>query len=536
MKILDRIGKFIKDRLTSKPEAIYRGSAERHTGYGSGAKQPGGLSRAPGIVIHDHYSLRQNVRDMFYDSIEARSLARSIVDTTVDTGLKLKPTPMADILGITDERAEEWAKLTAERFHMWAMSKKSHRPEVNNFYQNQSFYELQKQRDNDIFVRLYYSKARDLFNPLQIDFIDPNQIRGTDYTTTYVQGITDDGIIRDDAKRETAYKIWQFDKQGGYTEKIIPRVGEKSGRLMMIHGFNPEYAGQTRGYPKMTHLIQEFADLTDFKASVIQKAINQASAWAAIENEQMDASQPLAGRVAGPVKEYGSFPTPGTDAKNVDAASLEPVVNWEVMPEATIRQPGSMLIGNLKKGDKIKYLMDTSPSHNYDVFVSAFFSSISASMGWSMELVLKKFNNNYSASRATLLLCWRTAQIERDELAADFLNPIYEMWLSEEIAAGHISAPGWNDPLLRAAWLSCDWAGAPLPAIDPLKSMQAGKLAVELGAETLDDVARNYNSSSGKANRAKNKRQYEELGAPPWGGWGQTEASDDDENEKEEDK
>jgi capsid protein len=187
------------------------------------------------------------------------------------------------------------------------------------------------------------------------------------------------------------------------------------------------------------------------------------------------------------------------------------------MPEATITQPGSVLIGNLRRGDKIKYLQDTSPSQNFDTFIGSFFSSIAASTGWSIETVLKKFNNNYSASRATLILCWRVANIQRLEMNSDFDNPIYEMWLSEEIAAGRISAPGFSDPLLKAAWLNCEWAGIPMPSIDPLKNMQAAKLAVELAAETLDDVAREHNGSSGKANRAKLARQFEELPEPSWG-------------------
>jgi len=123
----------------------------------------------------------------------------------------------------------------------------------------------------------------------------------------------------------------------------------------------------------------------------------------------------------------------------------------------------------------------------------------------------------------------------RDEMVADFLNPVYEMWLSEEIAAGRIGAPGWSDPRLRTAWLSCQWAGSPMPNIDPLKTANADRAYVEMGAQTLDDVARNYNGSSGKANRSKNKRQYEELTPPPWDGWTGIPESETKDNDNEED-
>jgi len=55
-----------------------------------------------------------------------------------------------------------------------------------------------------------------------------------------------------------------------------------------------------------------------------------------------------------------------------------------------------------------------------------------------------------------------------------------------------------------------------MPNIDPLKEAKAKKEFVELAAETLDDVAMGHNSSSGKSNRAKLKRQVPELTAVPW--------------------
>lgn len=483
--------------------------------YGNGSKYESGMSSSRLVVLHNHQALRQSARDMMYDSPECRALVISAVDNIVDTGMRLKPTPIPEILGITPEAAEEWSENVALRFHMWANSKKSDRSRTNTYYQNQRLYQLFKQRDGDVFVRLYYNREKDLFNPLQIEFIDPNQIRGAEFTSTYMQTGIDDGIVRDASGRETGYKIWNFDSQSGkYSETTIPAIGEKSGRIFMLHGYNPEYAGQGRGYSPLSHILQEFEKITDFRVSTIQKAINQASFIGAIENEEKDPSNPLAGRVAGPIRQYGSYPEPDKDAQNVTPDSTQPVINWDAMPEATITQPGSVLIGNLRRGDKIKYLQDTSPSQNFDTFIGSFFSSIAASTGWSIETVLKKFNNNYSASRATLILCWRVANIQRLEQNSDFDNPIYEMWLSEEIAAGRISAPGFSDPLLRAAWLNCEWAGVPMPNIDPKKSYAADLGYASIGAQTLDDISRNFNGSSGKANRAKLKRQWEELPVP----------------------
>ena len=503
----------------SKPEPETKIVMMAGNGYSSGstggAKFPGGISSvsAPALTL-DHGQLRQSARHSMFDSSVPKSIVDRFADTVVETGLRLKPIPESKMLGITPEAAEEWAEDVAQSFHLWAKSKKSHRSRINNFYQNQHLYEKFQQRDNDIFTRFYYSREKDLLNPLQLDFVDPNQIRGYSYTSSYAQTAFSDGITRDSGGREIGYKIWYLDDKFKYTEKNVPAIGAKSKRTLMIHGFNPEYAGQGRGYSRLSHALQEFQDLTSFKLSTIQKAINQASFIGSIENDQQDASNPLEGMVAGPSKEYGSFPTPAATAENVTTESLEPI-NWQPQPEATIRTPGSTLVANLRKGDSLKYLKDTSPSENYNTFVDSFCSYLSASMGMPLEVLLIKFNSNYSASRAALIMFWRQAQIWRDEMAADFLNPVYESWLSEEIAAGKITAPGWSDFRLRAAWLSCEWAGSPMPNIDPNATADADLKYASMGAQTLDDIARNFNGSSGKANRIKNARQFVELPEPP---------------------
>jgi capsid protein len=265
----------------------------------------------------------------------------------------------------------------------------------------------------------------------------------------------------------------------------------------------------------MAHLIQELSDLTDLKFSELQKAINQASFMAAIENEMQAPSNPLEGRKVGPPISYAEQQASYADQSD-DTLTGTPSINWDLQPEATIRQPGSTLVANLKRGDKWINLQSTAPSAQFEKFYNFVCEYIAASLGWSNEVVLKKFQNNYSASRGTLLLIWRTAQIERNEMVADFLDPVLEMVLSEYIAAGKISAPGWSDPILRAAWMSGTWQGQPIPNIDPLKAAEADRAYVELGAQTLDDVAREYNGSSGKANRAANQRQFAELPASPF--------------------
>ena len=198
-----------------------------------------------------------------------------------------------------------------------------------------------------------------------------------------------------------------------------------------------------------------------------------------------------------------------TKYENKDCAAYNDI------PEAVLSRPG-VSVFSLRSGEDLKPFPETAPSEQYDRFVDAFTAYLSASMSMPIEVLLMRFGENYSASRAALILFWRVGQIWQAELAADFLNPIYESWLGLEIAMGRVQCPGWNDPIMRSAWLCNNWIGAPMPDIDPLRHAKAAKEQISVGSTDLDRLARNTNGSDGSSNRAKLARQLTELPPMPW--------------------
>jgi hypothetical protein len=107
-----------------------------------------------------------------------------------------------------------------------------------------------------------------------------------------------------------------------------------------------------------------------------------------------------------------------------------------------------------------------------------------------------------------LLLFWRVANGWACEMDSDLLSPVVEMWMTGEIAAGRVVAPGWSDPRLRAAWLCKNWIGAPPPDIDPLKTANANRINLEMSATNLDRVSRMLDGSSADANIEKNRKFF----------------------------
>ena len=522
MAIVNSITNFIKDTFAIGDVSASIVGVLPGRGYGSGtsagAKWPGGLSASGSSPFINHFEMRQNARSACHDSVHARAQVTRMTDTVVDVGLKVEPDPNTEILGITSDEAQKWSESVGARFDLWAKSKKITRDETLNFYQLQRLVEFTQQRDNDYFVRFFYDiKRRDLINPLQLQMIDANQINGFAFTDTAGFQYNDyvDGIKRDSAGKEISYSVYVKQPDKSYKAVELPAYGPRSRKQLMIHGFAPEYPGQGRGYSNIGHAIQEFENLTDFTSAQIKKAIMQSSINMFVEpGPNAPATNPfdsITQDVAGP----GNTLTVEGDASSTDEEGN--FLDYVPIPEATLSTPGEVGVFNLNRGEKLKPFESTAPSERFESFVNAFLSYLSASNSMPIEVLLMKFSQNYSASRATLILFWRIAEQWRAELAIDFLNPVYEAWLSGEIAKGRISAPGWSDPFLRQAWLCNNWYGAPMPNIDPLRTVEADQKYAEMGATDLDRIAREHNGSSGKLNRAKITKQFKEVPVAPWG-------------------
>lgn len=485
----------------------------RGVGYTfDGAKWAYGLSSSGRAPIIDHAMMRANARSAVHDSMPARAIVERYEQMVVDTGVTVKCAPIAELLGITPEAAEAWATDVEQRFHLWASSQLVSAAEDMTLYQAQRYTMRARKRDGEYFIRLYYDSRRDLLNPLRLGFLDPNQIQSDALTDTGWPRTYADGITRDDRGREIEYTVLVADAKGKVETVKIPALSARSGLPLMLHGYAPEYAGQSRGFSALGHAIHEFELMTDFTAAQIKKAIIQSSLTMYIK--------PPAGQPAlSPFRDIGSGPVSQFQAPQAptssDSLGAMNTVSYSEVNDANLR-PGSVGVFNLQGGEDLLPFNSTAPSESFASFVQAFMGYLAMSMNIPVEVLTLRFGSSFSAMRGVLILFWRTACIERDEEASDFYNPVFRAWLSGEIGAGRISAPGWSDPRLRAAWCNCTWNGPPMINIDPSKTATADQMYVEMGAQTLDDVAKNLNGSSGTANRAKNARQLPELTKVPW--------------------
>ena len=486
----------------------------------SGAKYPGGMSKPFGGHLWNHWQTRQQARDIVEDSIHAYGMVHRKADTIVDQGLRVHSTPDSATLGLSPEEADAIAQKMDSIFDAWCRSKDQHRAGLLNFYEATHLLGIEDTRDNNEFIRYFYSQRADLLNPLQYEIIDANQIRGDAFTSTIsISQRTIDGIERDAAGNETLYHVWVQDAGSPPPpprDVPIPKYGEKSGRLMMTHGFRAEYAGQQRGYSLLGVSAQEWQELENYILSIIIKARNQSQLVLAVENTQQPSSNPMENFAlppqAGPV---------GLDSTLMSGSSvnttLEPsgLVGFTPIAEAAFDNPGATALTQLAQGDQIKMLGNTVPGPEFDRFVDAYLEGILPAYGMSLELYKIKFEASYSAARAGLAVIWRKVEMDRAFLDRNFIAPTREMVISCEIAAGRLSLPGFNNPRMRAAWLRHRVIGTPPIQVDPTKELAADEGYLALHATTPDDIAYHHNGSSFRDNLARNKIAFKDWVPSP---------------------
>lgn len=85
---------------------------------------------------------------------------------------------------------------------------------------------------------------------------------------------------------------------------------------------------------------------------------------------------------------------------------------------------------------------------------------------------------------------WKAFKMRRQWLTDDFCRPVYEIFMTEAVARGRISAPGFfADPIRRKAYLGSEWIGPSQGQLDPVKEVTASQMMIAEGLTTRETEA-----------------------------------------------
>ncbi|RDY30329.1 phage portal protein [Lachnotalea glycerini] len=432
-------------------------------------------SKSPQEDIDKNVSiLRQRSRSLFTSAPIAVSAIKTSRTNIVGTGLRLRATVDADMLGMSHEKATEWNKKTQREFKLWADSKFCDSTLQNNFYELQQLVELSYLMNGDVGAIVQYDTKKKPCIPygLKIHLVEADKI-----CTPHSYGYVDlnakasngnriyNGVEIDDKGAVQAYYICNA-YPNSMTEankewKRVRAFNQVTGLPNVLMVYESERPEQYRGVPFLAPVIESIKQLTRYSEAEIMAAVINGFFTVFITTEK-NPSEMLFGGVG----------------EESQGDNLSDVGDYGLGPG---------MINILEPGEDIKMADPSRPTGNFDSFTSAYAKYIGAALELPCELLLKSFTNSYSASKAALEEAWKAFKMKRSWLANDFCQPIYEIFLHEAIGIGRIKAPGFFlDPLVKKAYCKAEWNGPAKGMLDPLKEVNAAEKRIKIGISTRE--------------------------------------------------
>jgi len=523
----------IPNQETEQPKRrkARRGSSPRMSYGNHGASQT--LNSMIGWVVNggaaeddiDEYgsTLRQRSRDLFDGGGLARSGPTTLTTSVVGWGIQPKPKIDGDFLGMSEELREETERNILREFKLWAENTFCDAERRKNFYELQQLAFLSMLVSGDVFA-LFGMKPNNR-TPYQttIRLLEADRISTPDSSgDSEIKNLDGGGRIIDGVEidREGAVVKYHVASHhplaGSITEQItwqpIDAYGRDTGAPNILHIMVAERPEQRRGVPFVAAEIELLKQFDRYLKSELTANLVASMFSVFLESTEDDGISGL------------------EDVVNADDKVTDDEYHYELGPGVVL---------DLPFGKKVHEVNPTRNNSTFDKYVGAMETVIGSSMEIPKEVLVKKYESNYTAARAALLDFWRTVRVYRTRFNAAFNQPIYEAFLSEAVATGRIEAPGFfDDPAIRQAWCGCSWMGASMGHVDPLKEVNAAAMRIANNITTQEQEASEYNGNDWAANVRQRRRELEALQefAALMQSGGETPPPPDDEDEDEDEE
>lgn len=415
-------------------------------------------------LAYDLPDLRTRSRDLARNVPIATGAINTVVTSVVGDGLVLQSQIDQEALGLTPDQAEAWQRQAEREFAIWAR-----RPDFTsrlNFDELQSLVLRAMLESGDILaVRRRRFDAGDTYG-LKLQLVEADRLSNPNFmqnTPTMV-----DGVEMDTDGVPIAYHIATRhpDDTGRGVQREWRRFEAGSsvtGQPLILHLYAQMRPDQARGIPYLSPVVEAIKQLGDYAEAEVRAAVISAMFTVFVKPASLEDDGDA------------SFIGENGTGSNVDAAS-------EI-------QLGNGAIVDLGPGEDVTFADPKRPNTAFDGFVTAMSRHIGVALELPYELLLKSFTASYSASRAALEMAWQMFRTRRSWLAWKFCQPVYEWVITEAVASGRLSAPGFfDDPIIREAWLGSDWIGPSRIQLDPQKEAAADLLDLNMQVTTRQQI------------------------------------------------
>ena len=460
------------------------------------------------LVNHylDYEGLRSRCWESYLTSEITQTIVRRFSMWVIGSGLRLQSEPIKNLLeenGITIP--DTFTKSIENRFRIFSNSKLVDFSEKKNLHQLANTVFINKLVGGDMLVVLRVEN-----NKINIQLIDGGNVVNP-YLTEHITQASDrgnsikNGIEIDSRGRNVAFYV----KTGAFELERIPARNPQTNRETAFIVYGSEYrVSDNRGLPAFSAVLETLKKLDRYKEAMVGSAEERAKIVLAIEHGMGSVGDnPMANRAALARDYHGYDQELATD------------INGKEL-ESEVALTTNKTVVNLPQDSTLKAL-DSTTELSYKEFYSTNVDSICATLEAPPEVILSKYDSNFSSARAALKDWEHTLDVKRKDFSSQFYQKIYEFWLDLEIlklniqAEGYINALATDDEIILASYRNARFVGANVPHIDPLKEVNAvrarlGKTGENIPLVTAEEATEILNGGEYDTNVVQYAKELEE--------------------------
>lgn len=391
------------------------------------------------------------------------------VASTVGVSLRLAALPDRDVLGWSDEEADNWKNTVERRWILW-----SENPAECDAGGKHTMGQL-----TGSVLRTWFAYGEALA-------MLPHLPRSFAQTRTKVLLLPPHKLVQDTEEGSRLYQGVRIDDYGLPLSYRMMRESQlyahetsefaardETGRPQVIHIFDGA-PGQTRGITPLApvlRIIRQFDQLAD---ATLTAALIQAIFAATVESEAP--TEHVLQALQDPDEQ-------GSTGDMMDLFGAKAA--WYQSTKIDLGVVGR--IAHLFPGESLKFNRSEHPNENYEAFSKFLLREIARCLGLTFETLTGDYTGaTYSSVRMATAENWPILLSRRNNICGRFLQQVYEAWLDEEIYSGRIPFPGGYQAFLknRAAVCAAEWRGPAKPQADDLKSAKAHETYKRMGVMT----------------------------------------------------
>lgn len=449
-------------------------------------------------LLDEVSTITNRARDLVRNNPIASGVRQTLIDNIIGSQLRLSSQPSYRLLGKDKDWASEWGGKVEDEFATWADTVEC------DIARSNTFLGLTTQGASGAFTNgdgigvILWQPRKGARWSTRLQVVEADRMDTPPWLINKAN--LRKGVEIDDFGAPVAYWIMKY--HPGDKHAYLNLANQDNwvripaftpwGRRRVIHLYDKERAGQSRGKSIFTAVMREFKTVGEYMGSEVQAAASNALIASIVESDLPPdmVADLLGGQEGGVAGHYQAI---------VDSYHRKKM------------EGGMNLVAPL--GTKITGFSTNRPNVAFNGFMEAVMRHIAAGLNLPYELLVKDFSKtNYSSARAALLEAWRFFQVKRSWLRDQWLDPCFEAWLEEAVNLGRIDAPDYYDN--QYAYSACRWIFAGRGWVDPTKEAKASQLRMDAGLSTLENEAAEQGLDWYEVleQRARERKAMEELG------------------------